>query len=141
MDVNMFYAKSKEKPLDNLVTDGGFCSIFRTIGCIGDSLSSGELVSRDEEGVLGHHDLYEYSWGHYMARTIGSKVYNFSRGGMSAKRFCDSFAEQCGVYKNENLCQAYIIALGVNDLSSGSEIGDIDKISVSERRDPTSIVE
>lgn len=27
----------EEKPLDRLVTDGGFCGIFRTIGCIGDS--------------------------------------------------------------------------------------------------------
>ena len=32
-----------EKPLENLVTDGGFTGIFRTIGCIGDSLSSGEF--------------------------------------------------------------------------------------------------
>ncbi|MBQ8323477.1 MAG: hypothetical protein IJX91_05875 [Clostridia bacterium] len=34
-----------EKPLDRNVTDGGFCAIFRTIACIGDSLSSGELES------------------------------------------------------------------------------------------------
>ena len=30
-----------EKPLDRIVTDGGFCGIFRRIACIGDSLSSG----------------------------------------------------------------------------------------------------
>ncbi|MBE6793009.1 MAG: SGNH/GDSL hydrolase family protein, partial [Ruminococcaceae bacterium] len=35
----------EKNPLDTLVSDGGFCGIFRTIGCIGDSLSSGELES------------------------------------------------------------------------------------------------
>ena len=39
-----------EKPLDRLVTDGGFCGILRTIGCVGDSLSSGEFEARNEEG-------------------------------------------------------------------------------------------
>ena len=32
-----------EQPLDHLLPDGGFCGIFRKIGCIGDSLSSGEF--------------------------------------------------------------------------------------------------
>ena len=34
-----------EKPLDQLILNGGFCGIFRTIACIGDSLSSGEFES------------------------------------------------------------------------------------------------
>ena len=62
MDITKFYGNPDEKPLDNLVTDGGFCGIFRTIGCIGDSLSSGELETYDEEGIRGYHDFYEYSW-------------------------------------------------------------------------------
>ena len=134
MDMKMFYAIDGEKPLDNLVSDGGFCGIFRTIGCIGDSLSSGEFETKDEEGRQGFHDMYEYSWGQYMARAIGSKVYNFSRGGMTAKEFCETFAAKCGVYEDENLCQAYIIALGVNDLSRGDEIGDIEKINTIQGR-------
>ena len=32
--------KNGEKPLDNLVKDGGFASIFRTIAVVGDSLSA-----------------------------------------------------------------------------------------------------
>ena len=136
MDITKYYGNPDEKPLDNIVDDGGFAAIFRTIGCIGDSLSSGEFETYDEEGIKGYHDFYEYSWGQFMARTLGNKVYNFSRGGMSAKWFCDSFSADCGVYKYENLCQAYIIALGVNDLTGGCEIGDIEKISVSERCDP-----
>ena len=37
-------------PLETLVKDGGFVGIFRTIGCIGDSLSSGEFQSTKEDG-------------------------------------------------------------------------------------------
>lgn len=39
-----------EKPFDNIIRDGGFTRIFRTIGCIGDSLSSGEFESMDKAG-------------------------------------------------------------------------------------------
>ena len=77
--------EENEKPLDRIVTDGGFCSIFRTIACIGDSLSSGEFESKDESGNTRYHDFYDYSWGQFLARSTGSKVYNFSRGGMTAK--------------------------------------------------------
>ena len=137
MNFDKFYKIAGEKPLDNLVNDGGFCGIFRTIGCIGDSLSSGEFETKDEENIVGYHDFYAYSWGQYMARTIGSKVYNFSKGGMTAKEFCESFAAKVGVYDNEKLCQCYIIALGVNDLTRGYEIGNPEGISVSERQNPS----
>ncbi len=136
MDITKYYGNPDEKPLDNIVSDGGFCGIFRTIGCIGDSLSSGELESYDEDGIKGYHDFYEYSWGQYMARTLGNKVYNFSRGGMTAKEFCDGFGDKCGAFDYDKLCQAYIIALGVNDITRGYEIGDGEKATVSEVRKP-----
>lgn len=123
MNINDFYYKDGEKPLDNLVSDGGFCGIFRRIGIIGDSLSSGEFESK-VEGITGYHDFYEYSWGQYIARIAGCKVFNFSKGGMTAEAFCNGFANECGAFKDENLCQAYIIALGVNDLNGKLEIGD-----------------
>ena len=125
VDINKFYAMDGEKPLDNLVSDGGFCGIFRTMGIIGDSYASGELESY-EEGIAGFHDFYEYSWGQYMARTLGNKVYNFSRGGMTAKEFVENYADKCGVYSYEKLCQAYIIALGVNDMKK-YELGDVER--------------
>lgn len=116
MDLNQFLSDPNEKPLDHILADGGFCGIFRTIGCIGDSLSSGEFESCDESGTKGYHDFFEYSWGQYIARATGSKVYNFSRGGMTAREYWDSFAEQNNYWDKDKLCQAYIIALGVNDL-------------------------
>ncbi|MBE6610675.1 MAG: SGNH/GDSL hydrolase family protein [Ruminococcaceae bacterium] len=105
-----------ELPLESLVTDGGFVGIFRTIACVGDSLSSGEFESIDDDGKKHYHDLYDYSWGQYIARMAGCKVYNFSKGGMTAKQYIESFAEQRGFWDKELASQAYIIALGVNDL-------------------------
>ncbi len=51
---------SNVNPLDNKVVNGGFCGIIRTLGCIGDSLSSGEMESITD-GKKGYHDYYEYS--------------------------------------------------------------------------------
>ena len=131
MNIEELLNAKDEKPLDNIVFDGGYARVFRTIGCIGDSLSSGEYESFDENGKTGYHDYFEYSWGQYMARNAGIKVFNFSRGGMSAKWFMDSFGDECGVWTTEKKCQAYIIALGVNDLKS-IEIGSIVDIDLED---------
>lgn len=131
MDMKRFFTNENEKPLDNIVNDGGFCKIFRTIGCIGDSLSSGEFESTNDDGSRGYHDFYEYSWGQYIAREAGCKVFNFSCGGMTAKWFVDDFGERCGCWKEENRCQAYIIALGLNDIVfSNMELGSISDVDV-----------
>lgn len=122
----------EELPLDNLVTDGGFCGIFRTIGCVGDSLSSGEFESLDKDGNPGYYDMFEYSWGQYLARSAGCKVYNFSRGGMTAIEYMNSFAQAQGFWTEDKLCQAYIIALGANDLFGlRQKVGDIGDVDLS----------
>ena len=119
-----------DNPLDTIVYNGGYCSIFKTIGCIGDSLSSGEFESVDEFGNMAYHDWYEYSWGQCLARHAGNKVYNFSRGGMTAKEYMESFAEERDFWAEDKKCQAYIIALGVNDLLNFRwEIGNINDIN------------
>ena len=118
MDIKDLFPEH-EQPLDRLLDDGGFCGIFRTIACVGDSLSSGEFEFYDEENKRRYIDAYDYSWGQYMARTIGSKVYNFSEGGMTAKRYIDSYADNNDCWNPDKACQAYIIALGANDLYSG----------------------
>ena len=106
-----------EKPLDRLLSDGGNVGIFRTIACIGDSLSSGEFEGTGSEGQKTYHDMYEYSWGQYMARIAGCKVYNFSRGGMNCANYLKSFADERGLWNRDLASQAYIMALGVNDIS------------------------
>ena len=131
MDIKALLGNEQERPLDNIPQNGGFCGIFRTIACIGDSLSSGEFESQ-MNGKRGFHDYYEYSWGQFLARDAGCTVYNFSKGGMTAKRYCESFAEEKGFWSSELSAQAYIIALGVNDVSQimegVQEFGDITDI-------------
>ncbi len=123
-----------EEPLDNIVTDGGLARIFRKVAFIGDSLSSGEFESC-EDGETAYHDMYEYSWGQYMARAAGFTALNFSKGGLTAGEFIENFyAGTWGCKKPENLCQAYVIALGVNDMSEkrGIEFGSIDDVHLGE---------
>lgn len=116
MNLADFLPIENERPLEKLVTDGGYCAVLRTVGCIGDSLSSGEFVSLGEDRINHYHDCYDYSWGQFLARMAGNKVYNFSRGGMTAKHFAEHFGAECGCFTADNACQGYIIALGVNDL-------------------------
>ena len=116
MNLDELFFDPQEKPLDKLVSNGGFTGIFRKIACIGDSLSSGEFEALDAEGNRTYHDYYDYSWGQYIAREAGCTVYNFSRGGMTAREYCLTFAEANDFYNPNLACQAYIIALGVNDL-------------------------
>ncbi|MGM9682044.1 MAG: SGNH/GDSL hydrolase family protein [Eubacteriales bacterium] len=133
MNLDDYLISENEKPLDKIITDGGFTGIFRTIGCIGDSLSSGEFESTDESGTqTQYNDYFEYSWGQYIARRVGCKVYNFSCGGMTSKIYMESFAEEKGFWNEDLLCQAYIIALGVNDLFSvrnSYPLGDVSDIN------------
>ncbi len=134
MDISKYITIENEKPLDNIVNDGGFCKIFRTIACVGDSLSSGELESTCFQSGNGYHDFYEYSWGQYMAREAGIDVLNFSRGGMTAKEYVETYAELKDFWSEDKACQAYILALGVNDvLNQGQELGVIEDIDINSK--------
>ena len=123
------YYFTGDKPLDRILPDGGFCAIFRRIACIGDSLSSGEFETLTPDGKKHYNDMFEYSWGQFIARMCGSKVYNFSKGGMTAKNYCEKFAEEKGYWDPALAAQAYIIAMGCNDLNHNrfavGSVGDI----------------
>ena len=123
----------KEKPLDTYVGGYSNTSIFRKMAFIGDSLSSGEFETVNTDGTHGYHDLYEYSWGQFIARKNSLVGYNFSRGGMTAKWYLESFAEENDFWNKDKACQAYVIALGVNDIyNQNMKIGDAKDITATE---------
>ena len=62
------------------------------------------------------HYAQQLSESEYMARLAGCTAYNFSRGGMTAKDYMTNFANSCGYWRRELAANAYVIALGVNDL-------------------------
>ena len=133
MEISRYIKNRNEKPLDNIAMNGGMCRIFRRIACVGDSLSSGEFQIKKEDGTFDYYDNFEYSWGQHIARMTGSTVLNFSRGGMTAKEYLESFADMNGFWKPENACQAYIIALGANDLTwCEQEVGVVEDIDIND---------
>lgn len=113
MNIKMFEIQKGEMPLENIKENCGFAGIFKEIGVIGDSLSSGEFESTDENGKVYYHDMYNYSWSAILERITGTKYYNYSRGGMSFKEFYESWAKQNNFWEKR---QAYIVDLGNNDL-------------------------
>ncbi len=126
----MLFNDDNEMPLENAVVNGGYTAIFRKIAVIGDSLSSGEFESLDEHGSRGYHDYFEHSWGQYLARMCGSVCYNFSRGGMSAKEYCEGFADNMRFWDAQYASPCYIIALGANDIiGQNQEVGSLDDIN------------
>lgn len=130
MNWEKYFDIENEQPLDRFAEGISNTAIFRKIAFVGDSLSSGEFESRDDEGKPGWHDYYDYSWGQYIARKNGLTAYNFSRGGMRADTYIKSFAEEQGFWSKDLVCQAYVLALGVNDiLNAGQEIGSTDDIA------------
>ena len=135
MNFEEIYLNKNEKPLERLVEGYSHTSVFRKIAFVGDSLSSGEFETRTEEGKPKYYDMFEYSWGQYIARKNGLFAYNFSRGGMTAKEYVESFAESKGYWDKEKACQAYVIALGVNDVYGG-HMG-MGKLADIENENPT----
>lgn len=130
MDISFFETKNNEKPLENIKENCGFAGIFKEIGVVGDSLSSGEFESTDENGNISYHDFYEYSWPAILERITGSKYSNYSRGGMSFKEFYESRADKNNFWQKK---QAYIVNLGNNDLFVFNQrVGSAEDINVED---------
>ena len=130
MKLDLLTVAPDERPLDNLKGTCGFAGIFKGIGVIGDSLSSGEFESHDENGNIMYHDMYEYSWPAVLERLTGTVYRNYSRGGMTAKEFYETWADQKGFWQWN---QAYIIALGNNDMFvCGHPVGSVADIHPGE---------
>jgi hypothetical protein len=80
-------------------------------------------------------DRFDYSWGQYLARMAGCTVHNFSRGGMTAKEYNENFGNAMGHFRPELAANAYIIALGVNDLlNRGMPTGSVADICLEDWR-------
>lgn len=130
MDISFFETKNNEKPLENIKENCGFANIFKEIGVVGDSLSSGEFESTDENGNISYHDFYEYSWPAILEKITGSKYSNYSRGGMSFKKFYESRADKNNFWQKK---QAYIVNLGNNDLFVFNQrVGSAEDINVED---------
>lgn len=116
----------KKELLTHAEAETPWLSIFRRVAFIGDSLSSGELVSVDKAGNFEYNDYFEYSWGKFMARKYGFDSFHFSRGGMTAGEYLRGFADRNRYFSPEFAAQAYFVALGINDINCGIALGSAD---------------
>ena len=110
--------------VDTLLDNTEF-ALFHTWGLIGDSLSVGHTRSADGS-VTNGRNIY-YSWGQYLARRLGNNCLNFGKSGISAKTWMSDSLCYERLIDSDNLCQAYIIALGANDTSM--TLGSIDDVN------------
>lgn len=133
MNFEKFYScDNNERPLDNIVTDGGYCSIFNSITFVGDSLLSGEFDFTRDDGERGLCDIASYSWGKILAKMAGiEKVYVYSQGGMTTGGY-HSFADEKGYWNKDNATQCYVIALGCNDFSQNVPLGSAEDIDLND---------
>ena len=126
-------AKAQENPIAEISRNPGWCTIFHRWGFIGDSLSSGEHEYLRTDGANGYNDNYAYSWGQRMVAAIGGATgENYSQGGETAKGWIDHFWDNpcnrnADVDAKVNPKQAYIIALGENDINTGIPAGNAEK--------------
>lgn len=117
-------------PLDVLTDYTGMLDLFLHVGCIGDSLASGESYWNDGGTVQGQ-DFYQYSWGQFLARKTGNTYYNWSKGGLMAKTWLESeYATEC--FDGNHKCEAYIIGLGQNDRNHSVTIGTSSDIDLTD---------
>ena len=123
-------SRSSTNPLSEVKETLGFISCFLHVGVIGDSLASG-ACSANEGGTTDWLDMYDFSWGQYLARATGNTYYNFSRGGLTTKSWNSStYASTC--FDGNHKCEAYIIGLGVNDQVASMSIGTSADINMSD---------
>ena len=117
-------------PLETLSDETGMLDLFLHVGCIGDSLASGEAYWNDRGSNQGA-DFYEYSWGQFLARKTGNTYYNWSKGGLSTRTWLTStYAAEC--FDGNHKCEAYIIGLGQNDHNQSITIGTSADIDLSD---------
>jgi lysophospholipase L1-like esterase len=101
-----------EKKMDIAVYAGAAFGAFAKWGVISDSLGVGH--TQDSGGTNYPRNIY-YSWPQYMARNYGNVCLTFGQSGATAKSWMTRANCHDRVIVPDNLCQAYVVALGAND--------------------------
>lgn len=117
-----------QEQINSAITIPNLFSSFKHVGCIGDSLASGECSTSTGQLV----DLYEISWGQFMAKYTNCTYYNFSKGGLTTKSWLTHEKGLPLATDGNHKCEAYIIGLGVNDFNQHLNVGSLSDINDSD---------
>ena len=103
-----------DNPLEVIKETPGYTAIFRSMGIIGGSMSSGSHHVNN----MPTKTFYDYSPLQFMARMCGSEGFNFSYGGAMARTWelNTNRGGASDLFLN-NPVQMYIVQLGNNDVS------------------------
>lgn len=95
---------------------------FKKFGVIGDSLSVGHFSNNSNRNLW-------YSWPQSLARSLGNRAVNFGTSGDTVLTWWSTHASNGKnlLGSSGNKCQAYVVALGVNDQAYVS-LGTIDDV-------------
>lgn len=129
--ISLNNVNANELPLQNIDKTGGYTSIFRKIGIIGDSLSSGAQDIQDGGSAF---DCWEHSWGSYLGRATGAEIIKLCQGGLMTRNWHSVF--EAKAREENNKCTAYILMLGHNGKLTGS-IDDVNVTSLKDSADTT----
>ena len=108
----------------SMVQPTNYAEMFHRVGVIGDSLSSGEIAYQSG-GSTVYIDKYEHSWLSNMCRNCGTEAEHYSKGGMMAKTWLQDQGGMKTKFDNDEVCNAYFIALGTNEIGHGETLGNI----------------
>lgn len=122
--------------IENKLIDNTFNTVFsrcafmayHKFGVIGDSLSVG--YTRNPITGQDSNRNIAYSWPQFLARMCGNIALNFGFSGLTSKTWLSSQYGYTRLIDSDNLCQGYILALGVNDVANLS-LGTVDDIGTS----------
>lgn len=110
--------------VDDLENSINYIPMFRNIGIVGDSLSSGEIAYSDDSG--NHFiDRFDSSWLSIIGRNNGINVSHYSQGGMTAKAWSENAGDKKANLLADESKNAYFIALGTNDISESYPLGNV----------------
>ena len=101
-----------------------YAQMFHRVGVIGDSIASGE-IGYVVDGSNVYVDKYEYSWLSNMCRNCGTEAEHYSKGGMMAKTWLEDNGGMKTKFDEDEVCNAYFIAFGTNEIGTGVTLGDI----------------
>lgn len=116
--------------VDEIEKNTNYIPMFRTIGIVGDSLSSGEIAYSDDSG--NHYvDRFDSSWLSIIGRNNGVNVSHYSQGGMTAKAWLEDAGNKKTSLLTDDSKNAYFIALCTNDIYASYPLGNASDTSTT----------
>lgn len=111
-------------------------SIFRDWGFIGDSLMSGEIVYKNNNGEPKYVDMYKFSYGQQMCNLCRSDGVNYSSGGLTTIAWVNKYLtnknpgwtpneEEKPIFE-EKKHSSYLLGLSTNDSRLEVPVGNFD---------------